>query len=135
MDQCPPTRPTLGWVLQHNSNRQVNRGWRIVLRNLLCIKLLYIAAGAALADGLSDQRRADLVYLLHQDCGSCHGMTLKGGLGPSLLPEALQGKPASYLRHVISKGVPDKAMPPWENILEPQEIDFLVTYLQQGPAP
>ena len=84
-----------------------------MLRTFLHITLLLLFASAAAAQP-SEQRQADLVYLLHQDCGSCHGMTLKGGLGPSLLPEALEGKPASYLRHVISKGVPGRAMPPWE---------------------
>ena len=29
-------------------------------------------------------RRAELVTLVRQDCGSCHGLTLKGGLGPAL---------------------------------------------------
>lgn len=104
-----------------------------MLRILSCLVLLITAAGTIQAESLSQQRQADLVYLLHQDCGSCHGMTLKGGLGPSLLPEALAGKPDAYLRQVISKGVPEKAMPPWENILQPDEIDFLVSYLQQGP--
>ena len=27
-------------------------------------------------------RQEELIYRLRQDCGSCHGMTLKGGLGP-----------------------------------------------------
>ncbi len=79
------------------------------------------------------KRQNELVYLLHQDCGSCHGMTLKGGLGPSLLPESLEEKPDAYLRVVISKGIPEKAMPPWEQILNPDEIDFLVAYLRRGP--
>ena len=86
------------------------------------------------AQPLDQQRQDELIYLLHQDCGSCHGMTLQGGLGPPLLPEALAGKPANYLKQVISKGVPAKAMPPWENMLSAQDIDFLVIYLQQGPA-
>ena len=99
----------------------------------LALSFLMVAPLAA-NDDISDDRQQELRNLLIQDCGSCHGMTLKGGLGPALLPEALAGKPADYLRHVISKGVPDKAMPPWENILQPKEIDFLVTYLQQGSA-
>ena len=103
-----------------------------MLQTLLRPILLAFLSSAVLAQEPGEQRQAELVYLLHQDCGSCHGMTLKGGLGPSLLPEALDGKPASYLRQVISKGVPDKAMPPWEGILQAQEIDFLVSYLQQG---
>ena len=96
---------------------------------------LAVSANTRAAEPLSQQRQDELIYLLHQDCGSCHGMTLKGGLGPSLLPTALAGKPNAYLQQVISKGVPEKAMPPWGNILQPREIDFLVTYLQQGSNP
>jgi len=36
---------------------------------------------------ISAERQTELLYLLKQDCGSCHGMTLQGGLGSSLLPE------------------------------------------------
>ena len=89
-------------------------------------------ASAHATETVSPQRQQELVYLLHQDCGSCHGMTLKGGLGPALLPAALAGKPAQYLRHVIANGVPEKAMPPWKNILEPREIDFLVEHLSRS---
>ena len=34
-------------------------------------------------------RQAELLHLLRHDCGSCHGLTLKGGLGPPLLPATL----------------------------------------------
>lgn len=61
-------------------------------------------------------------------------MTLKGGLGPPLLPESLKDKPNSYLHYVIAKGIPEKAMPPWENILTPLEIDFLVTQITEHPT-
>ncbi|MDX2370482.1 MAG: hypothetical protein QNK36_19105, partial [Colwellia sp.] len=33
---------------------------------------------------LSNPRKAQLTHMVKQDCGSCHGMTLKGGLGPAL---------------------------------------------------
>ena len=39
---------------------------------------------------LSNTRQAELSHMVKQDCGSCHGMTLKGGLGPALLEENLQ---------------------------------------------
>ncbi|NOR41774.1 MAG: cytochrome c, partial [Gammaproteobacteria bacterium] len=42
-------------------------------------------------------RQNELVYFLKHDCGSCHGMTLKGGLGPALLPETLSAQPKEYL--------------------------------------
>jgi cytochrome c55X len=98
---------------------------------LVAISLLPLAGTAEV--GLDHRRQQALIYMLHQDCGSCHGMRLTGGLGPALLSAELQQKPDAYLKHVIAKGVPDSAMPPWENILEPAEIDFLVTYLKQMP--
>jgi cytochrome c55X len=101
------------------------------------LSTVLLVAGTALPTlglaelGIGDARQQELIYLLHQDCGSCHGMRLTGGLGPSLLAVDMRAKPDSYLRHVISKGIPDTAMPPWEPILSPQEIDFLVTTLKQ----
>jgi mono/diheme cytochrome c family protein len=46
-------------------------------------------------------RQKELVRLVRQDCGSCHGMTLRGGLGPALLPENLRDKPAEGLAATI----------------------------------
>ncbi len=84
---------------------------------------------------IDDARQQELRYLLKHDCGSCHGMRLKGGLGPSLLPEALAGKPDIYLKQVISKGMPGSAMPPWEKMLSEADIDYLVSLLLTAPAP
>lgn len=79
-------------------------------------------------------RQQELQYLLKQDCGSCHGLRLKGGLGPALLPEALKGKSNLYLKQVISKGIPGSAMPPWENLLSDSDIDYLVQLLSTQPS-
>lgn len=39
------------------------------------------------------QRQQELVRMVRQDCGSCHGLRLTGGLGPALTREALADKP------------------------------------------
>ncbi len=78
---------------------------------------------------MSEERKTELVYLLKQDCGSCHGMTLKGGLGPSLLKKQLEGKSKEFLAYTIANGRSGSAMPPWKNILSVGDIDFLVSYL------
>src|SRR5690554_7420036 len=49
------------------------------------------ALPAASVDTPVDRRQ--LEHLLLQDCGSCHGLRLTGGLGPAITPEALAGKP------------------------------------------
>ena len=47
--------------------------------------VLALAASAAGAQGTPDpDRAAQLVRMVRQDCGSCHGMRLTGGLGPAL---------------------------------------------------
>lgn len=94
-----------------------------------------IAAAGAGADGGPDaERRAELRYLLAQDCGSCHGLTLKGGLGPALTVDALDGKPAEFLQFTIAHGRPGTAMPPWRGILSEAEIRYLVDLLRSGEA-
>ena len=84
---------------------------------------------------LSEQRRAELHNLLLQDCGSCHGMTLKGGLGPALTPEALKGKPREFIELTIREGRSGTPMPPWKNILNQDEIRWLVDILYTGIKP
>ena len=87
---------------------------------------------AAPAQALDDARRAELRDLLVQDCGSCHGMTLRGGLGPDITPEQLANKPDSYLFGTIRDGHPGTPMPAWRGILGDDEIHHLVKLLKTG---
>lgn len=91
----------------------------------------FLVVSPALAE-LDASRQQELMYLLKQDCGSCHGMTLKGGLGPSLLPGALDGKPTDFLISTILEGRANTAMPPWKALLTPDEAEWMVTQLLQG---
>jgi cytochrome c55X len=81
---------------------------------------------------ISAQRQAELRYLLEQDCGSCHGLTLQGGLGPALTPQALRGKPSALLAWTITHGRPGTAMPAWQPFLAADEVDWLVEILTGG---
>jgi cytochrome c55X len=77
-------------------------------------------------------RQNELLYFLRHDCGSCHGMTLKGGLGPALLAETLAGKPKSYIVTTIMEGHQDTAMPPWKSMLTYNEATWIAEQLQSG---
>lgn len=77
-------------------------------------------------------REAELRHLLQQDCGSCHGSTLKGGLGPPLLPDSLRGKPPVFLVQTILDGRPGTAMPPWRPLLSEADVVWLVDQLVSG---
>jgi len=84
---------------------------------------------------LSEQRRVELKDLLLQDCGSCHGMTMKGGLGPALTPDVLHNKSRQMITVTIREGRPGTPMPPWKSILSEQEIQWLVEALYTGVTP
>lgn len=96
--------------------------------------LAAFTAEAAPADdaGVGAARRIELVTLVRQDCGSCHGLTLQGGLGPALLPETLEGKPPDHLKFVILQGRPGTAMPPWRRFLSDSDADWIVLKLRKG---
>jgi cytochrome c55X len=80
----------------------------------------------------SAARQKELVHLVRQDCGSCHGMTLQGGLGPALLPATLAGKPVESLVATIIGGRPGTPMPPWHRFLTQDEAQWIVDKLMTG---
>lgn len=92
---------------------------------------LLVAALAAAAQP-SAERRAELVELVRHDCGACHGLTLKGGLGPPLEPAALADKDAENLSFVILHGRRGTPMPPWRSQLTESEVQWIVELLKQG---
>lgn len=83
-------------------------------------------------DNIPSARQTEIISLLRQDCGACHGLTLEGGLGPPLLARNLAKKPAAWLRQIILDGIPGTAMPPWRPFLSEAEVKWLVTALQKG---
>jgi cytochrome c55X len=93
---------------------------------------LSLMALPSFADQPPPARRAALVELVRQDCGSCHGLTLKGGLGPSLEPAALADKDASFLSYVILHGRRGTPMPPWREHLSETEAQWIVEQLKKG---
>jgi cytochrome c55X len=100
---------------------------------LACAGLMALGAGAEGGVAVpTAERRAELLKMVRQDCGSCHGMTMKGGLGPALTPGALQSRPADSLTATILHGRPGTAMPPWRDFLSPDEAAWIVQQLQQG---
>ncbi len=91
-----------------------------------------LAAASLAAAEPAGPRRAALARLVRQDCGSCHGMTLKGGLGPALTRDALRGKPAESLVVTVLYGRPGTAMPPWRTFVSESEAVWIVRQLQEG---
>ena len=84
------------------------------------------------AAALDSSRQAELTRLVRQDCGSCHGLALKGGLGKPLDPQALAGIDAAGLAAIILDGVPGTPMPPWRGLLTPAEAEWIAAALKAG---
>ena len=90
------------------------------------------AAGTAPSATISPKRQVELTRLVRQDCGSCHGMTLKGGLGKPLLPESIKSFSENELVDIILEGVPGTPMPPWQGLLSKDEAHWIAANLKSG---
>ncbi len=59
-------------------------------------------------------------------------MTLKGGLGPDIRPEALSHYDVDTLSKVVLDGIPETAMPPWRPLMSEADARKIAEYLLQG---
>jgi len=122
----------VGWV---ERQRKPNGS---AVRRVLGLDPTYVAAVfaflalPAFAADPAPTRQAELDYMLRQDCGSCHGMTMKGGLGAPLLPEFLQAKAPDALAEVVLDGIPGTPMPPWRGLLTADEARWMIDRLRRG---
>jgi len=101
---------------------------------ILLSSLCFLSVNAE-DESISSMRKSELHNLLLQDCGSCHGITMKGGLGPALTPDVLKSKSREMITLAISNGRTGTPMPPWNTILTKQEINWIVNTLYTGVKP
>ena len=80
----------------------------------------------------SAERQQELVRMVRQDCGSCHGLHLTGGLGTALTPEALAGKPLDSMVSTIYRGRPGTPMAPWSALLSEPDALWIAEQLFAG---
>lgn len=90
------------------------------------------AAEPAPASAPDALRQHAILRMLRQDCGSCHGLHLTGGLGPALTREALAGKPVEALAATIFHGRAGTPMPPWRGFVDEAESRWLAAQLLAG---
>jgi len=103
-------------------------------KSLMVGAALVLFSLAGVADS-AVQRQVEILQLLKHDCGACHGMTLRGGLGPSLLPERLKPFSEEQLAATILHGRPGTPMPPWKPFLTEKEALWLAGLLKEGIKP
>jgi cytochrome c55X len=93
---------------------------------------LAAAALAAAPGNLTAARQAELRNLVQQDCGSCHGLAMKGGLGRPLLPANLRSFPDRAVADIILDGVAGTPMPPWRGLITEAEALWIAQSLKRG---
>lgn len=103
-----------------------------LLPGLLWIPLAGLAQPDQPPQALSAQRQNTLIHVVRQDCGSCHGMRLKGGLGPALTADALSDRPLESLVATILHGRPGTPMPGWKGMLDEADALWIAQQLQRG---
>ncbi|MFC5302494.1 c-type cytochrome [Azospira restricta] len=106
------------------------------MKRVVCVFLAALSVGAAAVPAAepTPERARELVRMVRQDCGSCHGMTLNGGLGPALTAAALKARdvPKAALVATIVGGRPGTPMPPWHRFLSEPEAEWIVDRLIEG---
>ncbi|MEO8249573.1 MAG: cytochrome c [Burkholderiales bacterium] len=91
-----------------------------------------LIAPPSMAQQPSVQRQQELVRLVRQDCGACHGLRLTGGLGPALTPAALASRSVPALAATIIHGRRGTPMPGWQSMLREGEADWIAAWLKEG---
>lgn len=87
------------------------------------------------AQAVAPEREHELRHMVRQDCGSCHGLRLTGGLGSPITPEALAGRDPDDLARLILDGLPGSAMPGWRPLLTEAEARWIADYLLRKEIP
>lgn len=96
--------------------------------------VLAVCLGTGAIAEIPPERAAELQRMVVQDCGSCHGLTMKGGLGKAITPEALAGRDAEGLAAIILDGILGTAMPPWRPLISEPEALWIAEYLLKERA-
>ena len=98
--------------------------------------LLGLVAHQVHAQAPDAARQRELIRMVRQDCGSCHGLQLTGGLGPALTREALADKPLESMASTIYGGRPGTPMAPWKAMLSEADALWIAQQLMAGfPEP
>lgn len=103
-------------------------GWSRV--EMALALLVAFAAPSQAADDPAPPRQRELRHLLDHDCGSCHGLTRRGGLGPALSATALADRDDDFLIDTILFGRRGTPMPPWASELSRTDAQWLVNHLR-----
>ena len=100
--------------------------------SIFLLASLPLMARAETAPAPTPARQSELLHMVRQDCGSCHGLRMEGGLGLPLTPRDLKGKDRDSLTATIMQGRYGTTMPPWSPFVSEAEAGWIVDMLTKG---
>ncbi|MBA3902102.1 MAG: cytochrome C oxidase Cbb3 [Rhodocyclaceae bacterium] len=103
-----------------------------ILRGLLPLGLAFVVSNL-LATSLAAAEPAQDLYRKH--CAECHGADRFGLMGPALLPENLSRLRKDAAAAMIRDSRPAVQMPPFKDVLKPEEIQQLADYIYTPITP
>lgn len=93
---------------------------------------IIMATTDSLASGFDFSSHKEMSEFVRQDCGACHGLSLKGGLGKPLLKDNLEDYDQETIEMIILDGIPETAMPPWRGVLSEEQVKWIAKSLKEG---
>lgn len=92
------------------------------LINLAAIGFALLSSTSAFSNTAND-------YTIH--CSACHGRTLQGAIGPSLLDTKWAGNKKAFesIQKIIADGVPNTSMAAWKPRLSEEKISSLASFI------
>ncbi len=81
---------------------------------------------------ITNERQSELLYFVEQKCPACHGIGMRGSIGPALSKANLQHLSVNAVTLTILYGLPEKGMPAWEAQLSEREASWIAELLKRG---
>lgn len=131
---------SLGWgapipgslIPRKNLSRSVRKMPAITRTSALLLAACAMLAPAFAQSSVDTGRQAQLIRMVRQDCGSCHGIQLTGGLGPALTQQLMAEIPLENLVAIIYHGRPGTPMPGWKTMISEADATWIAQQLRTG---
>jgi polar amino acid transport system substrate-binding protein len=94
----------------------------------------FALSGTALAQGASQPSHPGAIeqgrHLFNSQCAHCHGEDASTDDDYYNLPQLMIDKDDAFFFATVNKGLPEKGMPPWKDVLKPRQIVDLLVYIR-----
>ena len=81
---------------------------------------------------VTNERQSELLDFVEQNCPACHGIRMRGSIGPALSKANLQHLSVNAVTLTILYGLTDKGMPAWEAQLTEGDAYWIAEFLKRG---